>query len=170
MHLSARKAVHLGDKGWEGYVDFIGLPKLAQIRTIDLGLNEIVEGTEVQSWCTLDQVWNLLADLPVITSKDYYQLAVDLSEEPVVDSGSGLTLLGYDMSDETWTSSLLNCGKWTGPLEKFEQELNEFGLLNHEHACRAQELLPEVWGEDNPHAFVDLWQLLEVDPSLRPDR
>ena len=43
-----------------------------------------------------------------------------------------LKFLGYDLSDETWTSSLLNCGRWEGELMKIAQRVNQYGLLNWE--------------------------------------
>ena len=34
-----------------------------------------------------------------------------------------LKFLGYDLSDETWTSSLLNCGRWEGELMNIAQRV-----------------------------------------------
>ena len=65
------------------------------------------------------------------------------------------------MSDETWTSSLLNCGRWQGILEPIARRTKENGLLKLEDAKLAQSLLPKAWGGD-PHGFVTVWALFEV--------
>jgi hypothetical protein len=72
-----------------------------------------------------------------------------------------LKLLGHDLSDETWTSSLLNCGRWSGVLAPIAQRVNQYGLLNLEDAKKAQALLPQAW-HDNPHAHVTIWALFEI--------
>jgi len=71
-------------------------------------------------------------------------------------------VMGYDLSDETWTSSLLNCGRWEGTLAPIAQRVNQYGLLSLEDAKTAQSLLPEAW-HDDPHAMVTIWALFEVD-------
>ena len=69
-------------------------------------------------------------------------------------------LLGHDLSNETHTSSLLNCGPWEGQLKPFTERLNEYGLLSRQDAESAKKILPNEWGDD-PHARVTVWALYE---------
>ena len=74
-----------------------------------------------------------------------------------------IKLLGYDLVENGYAiSSLLNCGFWEGELAQFTTQLNEFGLLGLEEVRRAELLLPVVWGENEPHAFADVWAICEV--------
>ena len=88
-------------------------------------------------------------------------LFADALEEAIAQHHPRLKLLGYDLSDETWTSSLLNCGRWEGILAPIAQQVNQYGLLNLEDAKIAQSLLPDAWCND-PHAFVTIWALFEM--------
>jgi len=56
---------------------------------------------------------------------------------------------------------LLNCGPWKGQLQPFADRQNQFGLLSRSDAEAAQNLLPLVWGENEPHAQVVIWALFE---------
>ena len=101
---------------------------------------------------------------PLEPATEYYQLLVHLSlGRPAPRDPSRFRLLGYDLSDETHTSSLLNCGPWTGELAPFTLRLNPFGLLAQEDARMAQALLPDAWGND-PHSIVEVWALFEISP------
>ncbi|HMY21577.1 MAG TPA: hypothetical protein PKA58_34885, partial [Polyangium sp.] len=82
--------------------------------------------------CTPETADEALAELPPPDPNDqYYLLAIDLLAEPeyVARLPDGWKLMGYDLSDETRTSSLHNCGPWQGRLEPLIRRLNEFGLL-----------------------------------------
>ncbi len=52
---------------------------------------------------------------------------VDL--EPIPRLSKEFHLLGFDLCDETKTSSILNCGPWTGLLFPLTKKLNNYGLL-----------------------------------------
>jgi hypothetical protein len=164
--LSTRVIRRAGSPEWEGYINFIGLPHLREIRTIDSWCNPHTEGSGDWKLESTEQVWEFIEDdlLPSpIPGKQYYLLFTDaLSLEIPQLLHPRLKLLGYDLSDETWTSSLLNCGRWEGKLAMIAQRVNQYGLLNLEDALTAQSSLPEAW-HDNPHAQVTIWALFEVD-------
>jgi hypothetical protein len=170
-YLSTRIIRGIDDPEWAGYIDFLGLPHLSEVRTIDSWCNPYAEGSG--DWVfpsladALEEAWSgELLPLPG-SSKQYYQLFTDALASEIPSSHPRLTVLGYDLSDETWTSSLLNCGRWLGVLAPIAQRVNQYGLLTLEDAKTAQVLLPEAWC-DNPHAFVTVWALFEVlqDPSI----
>lgn len=97
----------------------------------------------------------------LICCKQYYLLLADALNEAIPQNHPRLKLLGYDLSDETRTSSLLNCGRWEGILAPIAQRVNKYGLLNLEDAKIAQSLLPDAWCNE-PHAFVTIWALFEM--------
>lgn len=172
MFLSVRTKFRKGDKGW-GWRDSIkpiGLPHLSEVRSIDSLLNYDAphHGPEECTPETLDQA---LAELPIPDpDNEYYLLAIDLLAEPehVARLPAGWKLLGYDLSDETRTSSLHNCGRWEGRLEPLTERLNEFGLLSLADAELARKLLPLEWGENMDHAHVTIWALYELElPAKR---
>jgi hypothetical protein len=68
-----------------------------------------------------------------------------------------------NLSDKTHTSSLLNCGPWTGELAPFTLRLNPFGLLAQEDARTTQPLLPAARSND-PHSIVEVWALFKISP------
>jgi hypothetical protein len=163
--LSTRVIRHADDPEWSGYINSVGLFHLREIRTIDSWCNPHVGDSGNFSLASLEQVWEMLDWLPTpIPSKQYYLLFTSVLNVKVPMSHHRLKLLGYDLSDETWTSSLLNCGRWEGVLEPIAQKVNEYGLLNLEDAKTAQTILPSAWN-DNPHAFVTIWALFEVTLS-----
>lgn len=165
MWLSTRNILSKGDDDWLGYIEFIKLPHLKEVRTIDPWVNKIVDGSLFLT--SLDEVEEVLAMLqPPEPVKQYSQLLVNVSDEEIAPQDvSRFHFLGYDLSDETHTSSLLNCGPWTGILAPMTQRLNQYGLLSLEDAKLAQELLPSVW-ENDAHAYVDIWALFEVSLYL----
>ena len=163
MWLSQRKLFRTGDPGWNSYVQFVGLSHLQEVRTIDLACNPCLDGNYPIN--TLEELWELenrLLPRPR-TSSDYWLLFTDTFGTNKALAHSRLTLLGYDLSDETWTSSLLNCGRWEGALEPIARRTGRNGLLSLEDAKLAQALLPEVWDGD-PHSHVNVWALFEVVP------
>lgn len=165
MWLSTREVCRAGDPEWDGYVQFVGLPHLREVRTIDSWCNPCVDGN--YPVFTLDELWHRLEIglLPApAPGREYYLLFTDALGPNGSVRHSRLKPLGYDLSDETWTSSLLNCGRWQGVLEPIAQRTGENGLLSLEDAKLAQTLLPEAWPDD-PHANVTVWALFEVSPD-----
>jgi len=132
-----------------------------EVRSIDSMLNDFVDKSGALP-CDADDVFEMIKQLPTAGSVAYHQLAVNLREDAALATGPKWKLLGSDLSDETWTSSILNCGPWRGRLEPFVERLNGCGLLTFEDATLVQRILREVWGEEEPHARCDIWQLHEV--------
>lgn len=111
-------------------------------------------------------VHNLTGMLPLpISSQQYYQLFTDALVQEIPSVHPRLKPLGYDLSDETWTSSLLNCGRWESGLASIAQRVNQYGLLSFEDAQTARKLLPDAWC-NSPHSFVTIWALFEVLPPI----
>lgn len=167
-NLSTRRIRTVGDPEWTGYIDFLGLSHLCEVRTIDSWCNPHADGSGTLMFPSLKEAlaytWSDWLPPPV-SRQEYYQLFTDILDREIWQDCPRLKLLGYDLSDETWTSSLLNCGRWQGILAPIAQRVNQYGLLNLEDAKIAQALLPEAWGE-NPHAFVTIWTLFEVLPDI----
>jgi hypothetical protein len=111
-------------------------------------------------------LWELLGTgliPPPVLGREYYLLFTDALGPNGNLADPRLKPLGFDLSDETWTSSLLNCGRWEGELARISRRTGENGLLSLEDAKAAQALLPEAWNGD-PHSFVTIWALFEVIP------
>lgn len=160
MWLSTRKIRRAGYPEWDSFIEFVGLKHLREVRTIDSWCNPCLDGNDPVN--TLDELWERVNLLPPLNSGiEYHLLFTDALGPNGSVAHSRLKLLGYDLSDETWTSSLLNCGQWQGALEPIARRTGENGLLSLEDAKLAQALLPEVWGGD-PHGFVTVWALFEV--------
>lgn len=164
MWLSTRKIRRAGDPEWDDYVRFVGLSHLREVRSIDSWCNPCEDGN--YPVCTLDELWQRLETdlLPVPTpGSEYYLVFTNALGCNGSVAHPRLKPLGYDLSDETWTSSLLNCGPWQGSLERIARRTGENGLLSLEDAKLAQALLPDAWGGD-PHADVTVWALFELTP------
>jgi hypothetical protein len=161
MWLSRRRMFRRGDQEWDDYIVFIDLPHLHEVRSIDGYLNKDLDGTVYVH--ALDELEILLTHFePLEPETQYFQLLAHQSlAQPALADPSRFRLLGYDLSDETHTSSLLNCGPWTGVLAPLTLRLNQYGLLTLADAQVAQALLPSVWCAD-PHAVVEIWALFEV--------
>jgi hypothetical protein len=162
MFLSVRRKIRRGDKRWLDYIKSVDRPYLDEVRTIDFYMNPYAPhaGDEQCTPETLDQAVGELP-IPDPNNNEYYQLAIDLLTEPeaVARLPKGWKLLGYDVSDETETSSLHNCGPWKGQLEPLTRRLNDVGLLSLADAELARKLLPLEWGETMDHAHVTIWAL-----------
>jgi hypothetical protein len=118
--LSTRKFFRAGDSGWASYMDFIGLRQLEEVRTIDGMLNEVVSDGNV-GMASLEEITVVLPFLPrSVAGESYYLLFADAGRFPAVERPD-LIPLGFDLSDETWTSSLLNCGVWENELALIAQ-------------------------------------------------
>lgn len=165
MWLSTRRVRRRGDPEWDTYIEFVGLSHLREVRSIDSWCNPCVDGNYPAF--TLDELWAHLESgmprAPACKSEYYLMFADALGTKGSVEHPR-LRLLGYDLSDETWTSSLLNCGRWQGVLEPIARRASENGLLGLEDAKLAKALLPEAWGDD-PHGLVTIWALFEVSPG-----
>lgn len=134
------------------------MPHLREVRTLDAGLNRYV--AECGSiYCELSEVESVLEMLPRPASEREYYLLGRLQESESAGAIEGFDFLGCDLSDETMTSSVVNCGPWTGRLEPFVGRLNSVGLLSVSDARRVQEILPVEWGADEPHARARIWAL-----------
>ena len=161
MRISSRNKFIKGDEHWQSFVDFIKIGDLNEVRSIDSSLNSYVDDNSSIE-CSISDYCSALKQLPKVNNSQYYQFAINLTEDNENNLPENFILLGYDICDETKTSSLLNCGEWKGNLLPFTKKLNKFGLLNLEDAIKCKELLPIEWGEEEPHAFVDIWALYEV--------
>jgi hypothetical protein len=160
--LSTREMFRTGDPGWDSYIRFIGLTHLREVRTIDSACNPCRGGNE--PIYSLAELWKQIEQLSRPPSDcEYYLLFADAMVSGAAFKHPRLKLLGYDLSDDTWTSSLLNCGPWRGAMEPIAHRTGENGLLGWEDANLAQSLLPEAWNDD-PHSFVTIWSLFEVVP------
>jgi hypothetical protein len=130
--LSTRIIRRAGEPEWEDYINWIALPHLLEIRTIDSWCNPHAEDSGDYLLESLEQAWEFLLDdllpSPVI-DEQYYLLFTDALSLEIGHNHPRLKLLGYDLSDETWTSSLLNCGRWEGVLAPIAQRVNQYGLL-----------------------------------------
>ena len=106
MWLSARAVRRGGDPDdpeWDDFVRFLGIPHLREVRSIDSWCNPCLEGN--YPVYSLDELWERLELLspadPLLT---YHLLFTDaLAAGPRLQHPQ-LHLLGYDLSDETWTS------------------------------------------------------------------
>lgn len=166
MWVSTRSTFRAGDAGWTEYLAFIGLPHLEEVRTLDEMLNDCVDDCGAYSVATLSEVQDALRALPrAVDERQYHLLFLDAEHEKVPPAGLDCRLLGHDLSDETHTSSLLNCGPWTGQLAPLTQRLNAYGLLDYHDAVLAKSLLPREW-PDEPHGVVTVWALYEIAPAL----
>ena len=159
MWLSTRQHLCKGDPNWNEFIDSVGLSHLSEVRSIDSSWNPCVEGNfPIDS---MSYLWdNLESLLPQRTANEYHLLYVD-SEYHDTFSHPQLTFLGYDLSDETHVSSLLNCGPWEGKLAILAANSRSNGLLELPAAKTAQALLPDEWNND-PHSYVTIWALYEV--------
>lgn len=161
MFVSVRRRFRRGDEGWDDYIDPIEPPPYAEVRTIDGALNRYAPHAGNEE-CTTETLAQALEELPIPNPKDeYYLLAVNLTTDPAERIPDGWKLLGHDLTDETHTSSLLNCGPWEGKLKPFMERLNDVGLLSRADAELARKLLPIEWGESMDHAHTDIWALYE---------
>ncbi len=163
MLVSVRRKIRRGDKRWLDYIEAVDRPYLDEVRTIDFYMNPYAPHSGYIQ-CTPETLAQALDELPIPDPKDeYYLLAIDLltESESVARLPGGWKLLGHDLSDETRTSSLHNCGPWRGKLEPLTRRLNDVGLLSLADAELARKLLPMEWGETMHHAHVTIWALYE---------
>ncbi|MCJ8268273.1 MAG: hypothetical protein MJK04_02620 [Psychrosphaera sp.] len=154
--ISTRSFFNSSSTGWREYIEWIQLTHLAEIRTIDPSLNEYVANCGDLA-VDIGLIEQKIKELPTANPEnEYYQLKIMVNKQDRVLNIPGFTYLGIDLTDETHTSSILNCGAWRKGLFKFTKKLNKFGLLDSDTALHIQQILPDEWQED-PHSFVDLW-------------
>lgn len=163
MWLSTRKRFGETDPNWADYVAFVGLAHLREVRTIDTSLNAYVGDRGELEVTTLEQLHPVRAALGPVGGDAYVLLYLDAEKEQAPPAAIGARLLGHDLSDETHTSSLLNCGRWEGVLAPLTRRRNAYGLLTFDDAVEAKALLPRAWPGD-PHARVTVWALYELAP------
>jgi hypothetical protein len=164
MWVGVRALRQRGDPDWEGYLRATGREHLPDVRTVDPWLSPRLSET---FWVeSLDDVWERVRALPAPEpGRSYHLLVTDaLASAPL--EHRRLVLLGHDLSERDCigTSSLFNCGLWTGILEPIVARALPNGLLTLEDAALAQSLLPEAWNRD-PHADVTVWAMYEVLPD-----
>lgn len=162
MFVTVRRRFRRGDEDWNHYQEFIELPHLSEVRSIDSWLNRYAPHSgDIE--CTPETLAEALDDLPAPDpGNEYCLLAINLTKDSPAPVPDGWKLLGHDLSDETHTSSLLNCEPWEGQLKPFTERLNDVGLLSREDAELAQKILPMEFGEWDHHAHADVWALYEL--------
>jgi hypothetical protein len=162
LFVSTRQRFRQGDPGWDGYIAWIGLT-IEEVRTIDAKLNKYVDECG-DLYCAPSEVETVIEMLPKPSNdREYTLLAAAVGSEGCPEELAGFELLGCDLSDETITSSVVNCGPWRGLLAPFVQRINSYGLLSVADAREAQKLLPQEWG-DNPHASATIWAVFAKRP------
>lgn len=159
MYVSTREIFSQEHPAWIAYTTFRGAGDYVQVRTVDTMLNPLAKNASEME-ASPQTLAACVEALPIPEGAEYHLLAINLEEDgqfiPI-----GWKLLGHDLTDETRTSSLLNCGPWEGQLKPFTKRQNQFGLLSLSDAQLAQELLPIEWGSNEPHAHVVVWALYE---------
>ncbi len=164
MRLSTRFRFREGDEGWTEYLAFIALPQLKEVRSLDTALNGCVDDCGSFPFRSLAALPEVLKTLPRVTSEgQYHLLFVDAENEELPRDVPERRLLGHDLSDETQTSSLLNCGPWEGRLAPLARRHNRYGLLSFDDAALAKALLPSE-RPGSPHSEVTIWALHDVAP------
>jgi hypothetical protein len=157
--VSTRQVFQRGDATWDGYIEWIRLPHLSEIRTLDAKLNEYVDRCG-DVYCDRADIKAALETLPAPRGpQEHYLLAAKVDSDEWAETFDGFDFLGCDLSDETGTSSVLNCGPWRGALQPLVARLNRYGLLSVRDALQVQKLLPREWGVEEPHADADVWAL-----------
>jgi hypothetical protein len=113
--ISTRQRFQYGDPKWEAYITRMKLPHLREVRTLDAALNKDVDDCG-DMYCELSQVKSVLEMLPRPARDREYYLLGRLQEAVSAAAIHGFAFLGCDLSDESMTSSVLNCGPWMGRL------------------------------------------------------
>jgi hypothetical protein len=167
MWLSTREILYVNNCHWRDYFDSLGFPRRAEIRSIDSWCNPHVHYSENFRLHSLEQVWDLLDWLPSpIFKRQYYLLFTSADKQRVLLTHPRLHLLGHELLDHQFNSSLLNYWPWKGALAPFAQRVNKYGLLSWDDAKAAQVILPELW-HGAPRSWVAVAALFEVLPGAR---
>lgn len=165
MLFSVRNTFSKDDFGWKDYLDFIQFKVPDVIYTFDGALNDPVDNTAVRidSVQDLEEAKKVLPDLTEPETQ-YYQMAINLDEEAMPELPSHITILGYDICDDTEVSSLLNCGPWEDELAPIAARINQYGLLSLEDAQEAKRLIPQLWddNDEEPRGSDVIWCVCKV--------
>lgn len=166
--VSVRRPHPADDPLWPRYLAELGLTgRAADLRTIDGWVcpkGEGVRGDRILS--TLDEVSRYLSKIRVAHADEYVRVYVDADLLPLSFAHPDFRLLGYDLSDETRTSSLFNCGSWAEQgLGDLAARRNDHGLLAIDDAREAQERLPIAFFDDH-HGWCTVWALFEATADL----
>lgn len=164
LWMSTRAIRNPQDESWSSYLNFIGRHHLREVRSVDSWCNPYVEECGDLPFNGPEEAWRFLNELPQPDENREYRLVFQDARirEPIVDPH--FSLMGHDLSDETHTSSLLNCGRWTGRLHGIAERSLPNGLLTLEDAITAQLWLREDWPNDG-HGRVTVWALYEFRPG-----
>ncbi|MBD2247755.1 hypothetical protein [Nostoc sp. FACHB-888] len=167
MWLSTREILYVNNCHWRDYFDSLGFPRRAEIRSIDSWCNPHVHYSENFRLHSLEQAWDLVDWLPIpIFKRQYYLLFTNADKQRVLLTHPRLRLLGHELLDHQFNSSLLNYWPWEGALAPFAQRVNKYGLLSWDDAKAAQVILPELW-HGAPRSWVAIAALFEVLPGAR---
>ncbi len=158
--LSVRQTLRPHDEAWAGYYSNHPFTQIEELRTIDTYFNKVIDGTYL--FDSLDDLPTFLELLTKPEAEQYYMIHADALTHELPDESYGLTLLGYDLSDWTSTSTLTNCGTWTDELAVIAASVNKYGLLDLDRAKQAQQLLPRLWN-NAPHSDVTIWAVFALD-------
>jgi len=175
MIVEAREKFTLDDETfWVKLTSEMRLLNSTEVRTVDPALNPQLRDIPYTSFqehnTDPDKLLEAVSNLPIISHDTHYYLVAVTEDEIryLRESGLKFHFLGIDLSDETLTSSVLNCGPWNGELEKFVRITTPFGLLpDLQTALEAQRSLPEAWGEEEPHAWTTAWHVYELSPTSK---
>ena len=162
MLLSLRHKFSVDNENWTDYINWVKLKNLKEVRSIDAKLNQYV-GNCGDYECSYENLNVVKGMLPEISNGQYYLLAIDIQNEVSLNENlKDCNFLGYDLADDTCTSSILNCGELKGKLAVFKDKMNKYGLLDLENAKMVKNILPQQWGEKELHAKVTIWGLYEI--------
>ena len=143
LWLSTRILRRPGQAGWTDWMNHLQLPQLREVRSIDPWCNPCLMDCGHHPLGSPHAAWERVHQLPTPrTNEEYYLLFMNALVHPPI-SDRHFKLLGHDLSDETQTSSLLNCGPWKGKLQPIAARVGANGLLGLEDAREAQRILPE---------------------------
>lgn len=136
------------------------------VRSIDGRFNPCIEGNyEVYS---LDDVWSLLDESGLIpapaSGQEYHLLFMNALTVGDLPQHPRLTLLGYELAEESCSSSLFERGLWFNELAAIANRAGAHGLLSFEDARLAQPLLTANWPDDTA-GIETIWALFDVAPK-----
>jgi hypothetical protein len=150
-----------GDR-WQEYLDFIERPQIQEAVTLDLLLCPPLTDSDDEPYPEPEpaQLTTLLPEFPPGDPERHQLLVAFGPYEAEPDAmPEGFAFCGFDLLDDSrGISSLCNCGPYDAELVRFAEAVNRFGLLPHRIlANELQDALPEAWGDDEPHAFAEVY-------------
>lgn len=162
-----RRPHDVTDPMWSGYLADLDLVGRHDVCSIDgwvcpYGRREPGDA----AFATLAEVERYLPHVDIGGDDEYALVFVDADVATLPVDHPALRLVGYDLSDETHTSSLLNCGPWHEQgLGELAVRRNERGLLDRADAYAARDLLPIAFFDDY-HGWCTVWALFEATVDL----